>query len=259
MSEQTKKLNQTKTKNQNKDLVTQLKNETAQAKETENQQQEEIDWERNSDEEDETDTRNKTGVVVEQGKVGSNKPKKLGDLFDSEPVKKTVNKSKKQTANKPNDGGELKKPEFHNKSGIKNQSLVSNYKETNQLNKPTFTNSQGIKNMPEQSQPNTSNTTEKRKFENSKGQYNQPTEQKEYKKKYENTKEFLNQTNEANKNIKATKSYLEGDIEVKYKPDETANIEKPKFTNTKKNDTGFGDYDKSQDVFFYLFIFFSFF
>jgi len=60
----------------------------------------------------------------------------------------------------------------------------------------------------------------------------------------------MSQSNETNKNIKAPKKdYLEGDVDVKYKGGEELNIEKPKFTNAKKNEQHFVDIDQSQDLF----------
>jgi len=73
-------------KGKTKDVITQLKKETEGVKDTKGNQHDEIDWDRHESEEEEETTQKKQGVVVEQGKVGTDKPKKLKDLFDDAPA-----------------------------------------------------------------------------------------------------------------------------------------------------------------------------
>jgi len=145
-----------------------------------------------------------------------------------------VPRTKKQNPEKKQvEGGDVKKREFMNSTGVKNTG-----KQTtggNDLQKRTFTNSQGTTSKPEMQ-----------------GQYNTQgskyPDQRENKRKFENTKELMNATNEKNKEVKAPKKdYLEGDVYVKYKTEE--NMEMRKFTNTKKADVQFQGIDKSQDLF----------
>ncbi len=74
-----------------KDYISQIKKGAEATKEQKVQQEEDLgDWEKGSEEEEETgQTIPKKGVVVEQGKLGTDKPKKLKDLFadDSKPKK----------------------------------------------------------------------------------------------------------------------------------------------------------------------------
>ena len=88
MSTQKKTTNaSSKTKGPTQDYISQIKKETGGQKENKTNEVNELDWERTvSDEEEETVQTAKKGVI-EQGKVGTDKPKKLRDLFDNEPAK----------------------------------------------------------------------------------------------------------------------------------------------------------------------------
>jgi hypothetical protein len=87
MSTQTKTA--TGTKGKTKDVITQIKKDTEGPKDTKVQEHDEIEWERHESEE-EDDTQKKKGVVIEQGKVGNDKPKKLRDLFSDDAPKKVA-------------------------------------------------------------------------------------------------------------------------------------------------------------------------
>ncbi len=76
-----------KTKPQTKDYISQIKKETVGQKESDINETNNLDWEKEvTDEEEETIQTAKKGVI-EQGKVGTDKPKKLRDLFNDEPAK----------------------------------------------------------------------------------------------------------------------------------------------------------------------------
>lgn len=79
-----------KLKSGTKDMITQIAKGVEQSKETKINQEEELDWEEQNDEDEVEHVSNKKGVVLEQGKIGTDKPKKLKDLFadDSQPKKK---------------------------------------------------------------------------------------------------------------------------------------------------------------------------
>jgi hypothetical protein len=78
----------TKGKPQTKDVISQIKKETAGQKENKTNEVNDLDWERNVSDEEEETVQTAKKAVVEQGKVGTDKPKKLRDLFDNnEPAK----------------------------------------------------------------------------------------------------------------------------------------------------------------------------
>jgi len=79
----------TANKGKTKDVITLIKKDTEGVKDTKGHHNEDIDWNHQESEEEEEVTQKKQGVVVEQGKVGTDKPKKLKDLFNEEPAKKT--------------------------------------------------------------------------------------------------------------------------------------------------------------------------
>lgn len=81
MSEQAKKGRTTK------DYISQIKKETGGVKDTKAHNADEIDWERHESEEEEEVVQQKKGVVV-QGKVGTEKPQKLKDIFGDSQVQK---------------------------------------------------------------------------------------------------------------------------------------------------------------------------
>ena len=72
-------------KGKTKDYITQIKKETEGQKDAAQIENEDNDWHKYDSEEEEAQTGGKKGVVVEQGKVGTDKPKKLGDLFSDAP------------------------------------------------------------------------------------------------------------------------------------------------------------------------------
>ena len=80
-----------KAKPQTKDYISQIKKETVVQKENIAQETND-DWKNASEEEEETQQTAKKGIV-EQGKVGTDKPKKLKDLFDNEPAKPKAKKA----------------------------------------------------------------------------------------------------------------------------------------------------------------------
>jgi hypothetical protein len=75
-------------KGKTKDVITQIKKETEGVKDSKATEQE-IDWNRPESDEEETSGKKK-GVIVEQGKVGTDKPKRLKDLFDDSSAKPKV-------------------------------------------------------------------------------------------------------------------------------------------------------------------------
>jgi hypothetical protein len=83
-----------------KDYISQIKKDSEAVKDTKTNENDEIDWDRNESEEEEEVQHKKGGVVVEQGKVGSDKPKKLKDIFGDS----TTNQAQKPRTNKPKDG-----------------------------------------------------------------------------------------------------------------------------------------------------------
>ncbi len=82
-----------KAKPQTTDYISQIKKDTVGQKENKLNEVNDLDWERNvSDDEEETLQTAKKGVI-EQGKVGTDKPKKLKDLFnDTEQAKPKTKK-----------------------------------------------------------------------------------------------------------------------------------------------------------------------
>ncbi len=79
---------QTKTagvKGKTKDYISQLKKETVGAKDVKPHNDDGIDWDGHLSEEEEETTQQKKRVVVQQGAVGSDRPKKLKDLFEDTP------------------------------------------------------------------------------------------------------------------------------------------------------------------------------
>ena len=77
----------TKAKPQTQDYISQIKKETVGQKENKNNEINDLNWDKNvSDDEEETIQTAKKGIIA-QGKVGSDKPKKLRDLFANEPAK----------------------------------------------------------------------------------------------------------------------------------------------------------------------------
>jgi hypothetical protein len=79
-------------KGKTKDYITQIKKESDVQKDQAHLENEDNEW--NKYESDEEDTQAKKNVVVEQGKVGSDKPKKLKDLFGDTPQPKQTKPSK---------------------------------------------------------------------------------------------------------------------------------------------------------------------
>lgn len=78
----------TKGKPQTKDVISQIKKETAGQKENKANELNDLEWDKNVSDEDEETQKTAKRAVVEQGKVGTDKPKKLRDLFDNnEPAK----------------------------------------------------------------------------------------------------------------------------------------------------------------------------
>jgi hypothetical protein len=77
-------------KGKTKDVITQIKKETEGVKDSKGTEHEEIEWTRQDSEEEEETTGKKKGVIVEQGKVGTDKPKRLKDLFDDSSAKPKV-------------------------------------------------------------------------------------------------------------------------------------------------------------------------
>jgi hypothetical protein len=73
-------------KGKTKDYITQIKKEADVQKDQAQLENEDNEWNRYDSEEEENQA--KKGVVVEQGKVGSDKPKKLKDLFADTPQQK---------------------------------------------------------------------------------------------------------------------------------------------------------------------------
>ena len=71
-------------KGKTKDIITQLKKETEGVKDNKANEHDEIDWDRQGSE-DEEETTQKKGPVMKQGAVGTDRPKKLRDLFDDTP------------------------------------------------------------------------------------------------------------------------------------------------------------------------------
>jgi len=94
MSTQKKTTNvSSKPKGSNQDYISQIKKETGGQKENKTNEVNDLDWEKTvSDDEEETVQTAKKGLI-EQGKVGTDKPRKLKDLFDNEPVKPKTKKS----------------------------------------------------------------------------------------------------------------------------------------------------------------------
>jgi hypothetical protein len=82
MSDHTKTTTGTKPKP--KDFVSQIKKDTVTTHDTRADEKEDIDWhERPASDEEDVPQQKKKGVVLDQGKVGTDgKPRKLGDLFD---------------------------------------------------------------------------------------------------------------------------------------------------------------------------------
>lgn len=72
----------TKGKPQTKDVISEIKKGTAGPKENKANELNDLDWERNVSDEDEETQQTAKKAVVGQGKVGTEKPKKLRDLFD---------------------------------------------------------------------------------------------------------------------------------------------------------------------------------
>jgi hypothetical protein len=76
------------TKGKTKDTITQIKRETEGQKDSTHVENEDNEWNKMDSDEEETQT-SKKGVIVEQGKVGTDKPKNLKDLFASAPKQQT--------------------------------------------------------------------------------------------------------------------------------------------------------------------------
>ena len=235
--------------------------------------------------EEEEEPTQKKGIVVEQGKVGTNKPKKLGDLFASETPKQA-----KTGIKKPYDGynslklnlnnnifskdkrpqtastgakvyqGDVKKPTFSNSKGTQNKDTPLTGATVKATEKPQFSNTKGVQNKEGtySSTASTIKTADKPQFTNSTGAKNKEinvTATTTATEKVEAPKRFvgsLNKAAEENSKIKApTKDYLEGDNKTKYKGEEsTIEIEKPKFLskNVEGAEPHFKDITKNEDV-----------
>jgi hypothetical protein len=79
-------------KGKTKDYITQIKKEADVQKDQAQLENEDNEW--NRYESDDEENQAKKGVVVEQGKVGSDKPKKLKDLFADTPQQKQTRPAK---------------------------------------------------------------------------------------------------------------------------------------------------------------------
>jgi hypothetical protein len=87
MSTQNKTTNvSSKPKGTNQDYISQIKKETGGQKENKTNEVNDLEWDKAVSDEEETVQTAKKGLI-EQGKVGTDKPKKLKDLFDNEPAK----------------------------------------------------------------------------------------------------------------------------------------------------------------------------
>lgn len=93
MSTQTKPASN-KQKTGNKDYIAQITKSDA-TKDIKGNQVEDLDWEDQHDDDEPEQVSNKKGVIVEQGKIGTDKPKKLRDLFADEPKPKVASKGDK--------------------------------------------------------------------------------------------------------------------------------------------------------------------
>ena len=87
MTDQSKTTTGAKAKTQ--DYISQLKKETEGVKDSRANEQDELEWDTHVEEEEETPQQKKKGVVVQQGTVTSDKPKKLGDLFSDSKAQQT--------------------------------------------------------------------------------------------------------------------------------------------------------------------------
>lgn len=83
-----------------KDYISQIKKGSDNVKDTKAQEGEEIDWERQESDEEE-EVQQKKGVVIQQGTVGSDKPKKLKDVFGDS----SQGQQQKTKTYKPKEGG----------------------------------------------------------------------------------------------------------------------------------------------------------
>ena len=77
-----------KAKPQTKDYISQIKKDTVVQKENKTNEVNDMDWERNASDDDEETLQTAKKGVIEQGKVGTDKPKKLKDLFDTQETPK---------------------------------------------------------------------------------------------------------------------------------------------------------------------------
>lgn len=76
-----------KPKAQGQDYISQIKKDTVAQKENKTNKVNDLDWERPVSDDEEETTQTTKKALIEQGKVGTDKPKKLKDLFDNESVK----------------------------------------------------------------------------------------------------------------------------------------------------------------------------
>jgi hypothetical protein len=68
-----------------KDTISQIKKGTEGVKDIKTKEEGDIDWELQENDDEDDVPQKKSGLVVEQGKVGTDKPKKLKDLFGDTP------------------------------------------------------------------------------------------------------------------------------------------------------------------------------
>ncbi len=88
-----------KGKGKTKDYISQIKKDTENVKESKKNEAEDIEWDRQESEDEEEVQQQKKGVVVQQGAVGTDKPKKLKDVFGE-----STQTQKPKYNNKPKDG-----------------------------------------------------------------------------------------------------------------------------------------------------------
>merc|ERR1711976_626727 len=136
MTDQSKKAKGTK------DYISQIKKDSEVTKEV-NQQVADEEWYRNASDDEEETTQSKS-KVIEQGKVESDKPKKLKDIFGQSNVQKPRNK-RPADSKKPADfkDGEPRKPKFTNSRGQPSREegfKQQGFKTTGGLEKPVFHN-----------------------------------------------------------------------------------------------------------------------
>merc|ERR1711976_343087 len=216
-----------------KDYISQIKKETEGVQENNGQVADE-EWYRNASDDEEV-TANKA-TVIEQGKVMSDKPKKLKDIFSS---------------------GDVQKPKMKKRYEPNNNKKVGDVKD-GEMRKQRFTNSKGEQNKDQgfKVSGDKSYKLEKPSFHNKSGKVDRPLDK--VNEKYVPSEKFepkkftgmISQQNEDNQKIKPTKDYLDADTKNKYKEDEPE-IEKPKFMGREgeHQEPRFTDINRNEDLF----------